>query len=420
VRVVLATDSFPPNCGGSGWSTWELARGLRTRGHHVVVVQPRPGQAADGVREHDGFRVEEFAITAPAIPFVRNYVKNERLYPRLGARIAAIAARERADLIHGQHSLTVPAAVVAGRVTGTPVVATVRDYWPVCYWATLIRHDADVELCPACTTANMRRCLAPRTGVAWPIALAAIPYMRANLAGKRAALAGADAIVAVSRQIAADLRARAPEIASTRLEQIPNPFDVASLRATADSAPRTAGASYAVAVGKLEANKGADLLPAMAAGARLDMPLVVVGDGSLRASIEADASRLGVDLRVTGWLPRHETLGWMAGATLLAFPSRGPESLSRVLIESAALGVPIAAMHTGGTADIVEHEVTGLLSRDAGGLARDVARLAGNPALAAALAGAARAHAEREFDAPRVIARIEALYEDVVARRGRG
>jgi glycosyltransferase involved in cell wall biosynthesis len=110
----------------------------------------------------------------------------------------------------------------------------------------------------------------------------------------------------------------------------------------------------------------------------------------------------------------------MAGATLLAFPSRGPESLSRVLIESAALGVPIAAMHTGGTADIVEHEVTGLLSRDAGGLARDVARLAGNPALAAALGGAARAHAEREFDAPRVIARIEALYEDVVARRGRG
>jgi glycosyltransferase involved in cell wall biosynthesis len=102
------------------------------------------------------------------------------------------------------------------------------------------------------------------------------------------------------------------------------------------------------------------------------------------------------------------------------FPSRGPESLSRVLVEAAALGVPLAAMQTGGTADIVEHEVTGLLSADAEGLARNAARLAGDPALSAALGAAARAHAEREFDAPRVIARIEALYEDVVARRSRG
>jgi glycosyltransferase involved in cell wall biosynthesis len=419
VRVLLATDSFPPNCGGSGWSTWELARGLRARGHHVLVVQPRPGQAAHSVRQYDGFQVHEFAVAAPPVPFVRNYVKNERLYPRLGAFLAQTAARERVDVIHGQHSLTVPAAVRAGRMARTPVLATIRDYWPVCYWATLIRRESDEGLCPACTVANMRRCLGPRTRVAWPLALAAIPYMRRNLAGKRAWLADADAIVAVSRQIAADLRVRAPELSGARIEQIPNPFDIAALRAEAAAAPRQVSGRYAVAVGKLEANKGADLLPGLAASARLDMPLVVVGDGRLRTSIEADASRLGVDLRITGWLPRDRTLGWMAGASLLVFPSRGPESLSRVLVEAAALGVPIAAMHTGGTADIVEHEVTGLLSADADGLARDAGRLARDSALGAALGGAARAHAEREFDAPRVVARIEALYADVVARRSR-
>jgi glycosyltransferase involved in cell wall biosynthesis len=241
--------------------------------------------------------------------------------------------------------------------------------------------------------------------------------MRANLATKRRALAGADAIAAVSRQMAADLRARAPELAAARIEHIPNPFDIASLRAAAAATKRPATARYALAVGKLEANKGADLLPRVAADAGLDMPLVVVGEGRLRASIEAEARRRGVDLQVTGWLPRERTLAWIAGASLLVFPSRGPESLSRVLIEAAALGVPIAAMHTGGTADIIEHEVTGLLSRDADHLARDVARLSRNPALAAALGGAARAHAEREFDAPHVIARVEALYEDVLSRR---
>ncbi len=58
----------------------------------------------------------------------------------------------------------------------------------------------------------------------------------------------------------------------------------------------------------------------------------------------------------------------MRHATLLAFPSYGPESLSRVLIEAAALGVPIAAMDTGGTRDIIQHRVTGLLSTDVGRL----------------------------------------------------
>ena len=80
MNVLLVTDAFPPVCGGSGWSTYELARGLRARGHAVLVVQPRPG-TAETVREtsYDGFRVIEFGAPAPAIPYVRNYFKNERL-----------------------------------------------------------------------------------------------------------------------------------------------------------------------------------------------------------------------------------------------------------------------------------------------------------------------------------------------------
>ena len=29
MRLLIATDVFPPICGGSGWSAYELARGLR-------------------------------------------------------------------------------------------------------------------------------------------------------------------------------------------------------------------------------------------------------------------------------------------------------------------------------------------------------------------------------------------------------
>ena len=41
LRVLVATDSFPPVCGGSGWSTWELVRGLKARGHHGVFPKER-------------------------------------------------------------------------------------------------------------------------------------------------------------------------------------------------------------------------------------------------------------------------------------------------------------------------------------------------------------------------------------------
>ena len=40
MRILIATDAFPPVCGGSGWSTYELAKGLRARGHDVTIVQP--------------------------------------------------------------------------------------------------------------------------------------------------------------------------------------------------------------------------------------------------------------------------------------------------------------------------------------------------------------------------------------------
>ena len=56
MRILIATDAFPPVSGGSGWSTYELAKGLRARGHHVVVV--RTYSERDAVpSEYDGFAV---------------------------------------------------------------------------------------------------------------------------------------------------------------------------------------------------------------------------------------------------------------------------------------------------------------------------------------------------------------------------
>jgi glycosyltransferase involved in cell wall biosynthesis len=104
----------------------------------------------------------------------------------------------------------------------------------------------------------------------------------------------------------------------------------------------------------------------------------------------------------------------MRHAAMLAFPSYGPESLSRVLIEAAALGVPIAAMNTGGTMDILEDRVSGLLSADPARFARDLATLAGDERLRSALGAAARTTAHARFSAASVVERVEHVYRHVL------
>lgn len=419
MRLLIATDSFPPNCGGSGWSTYELVRGLRARGHSVDIVRPRPGAATSGSAEYDGFSVSELAVTAPAIPYVRNYFKNERLWSIVERDLARRLETGAYDLVHAQHVLTTVPAIRAAR-HHVPVVATVRDYWPVCYWSDLIIDPEADTLCPECTASNMTRCVRPRAGAAWPLAVPMIPYMRANLLRKRTGLSEANAVIAVSRRIAGDLVARAPELSRTRVEHIPNPVDIGAIRQTADASAAPLAERYVLYCGKLEINKGADLLVPVARAAALSYPLVIVGNGKLRGRVEADARAAGLDVRVVGWQPRPQALAWMRHAAALVFPSRGPESLSRVLLEAGALGVPIAAMNTGGTGDIVEHDRTGLLSSTAEGLAADLARLLANPGLSSRLGAGARAHVTATFDASAVVGKVEQLYEELIARQRSG
>jgi len=342
---------------------------------------------------------------------VRNYYKSERLTRSLSAYLSTLLQWEHHEIVHAQHVMTTIAAIDAAQRAGVPAVATVRDYWPVCYWSDLLHTSSGLELCPACTPENMRVCIQPRAGTFWPLAMPMIPYMRANLAAKRAGLARASALVAVSHRIADDLRERAPELAHTRLEIIPNPVNVAALR-TSDPGPR-ASDPYALYLGKLAPNKGTSFLIDVIARADLPWKLIVAGDGPDRAAVEREARASGRPVEFTGWIDKDAATRLLAGASMLIFPSRGPESLSRVLLEASALGIPIAAMDTGGTRDIIEPDVTGLLSTSPEGLAADVRRLAGDADLRARLGDAARRKVEREFDAPAVVERIERLYLDL-------
>jgi glycogen(starch) synthase len=436
LTILLATDVFPPRCGGSGWSTYHLARALRARGHRIVVARPREGLSGTRLAEYDGLPVHELGVGARggSLPFVRGLSRQERFWPRFARFLADLARAEGAALIHGQHLISIPAAVAAGPRLGLPTIATVRDYWPTCPIGTRLQRCPETAHCsPACQLC----CLSRGRATLRPFVRAGLPYVAANLRRRQRALLAADRTVAVSNAVARILRDTIPGLAPV---VIPNFIADEAVAESAVGGRQSAGGpgeSETVAllrtslptadrrpptilyVGKLEPHKGADLLPAAVAavpGARL----VVAGDGLLAGAVAAGCAARGVPLELLGERPHDEVLALMRAADALIFPARWEEPLTRTLLEAGSMGLPAVALATGGTPDIISDGETGLLADTPAGLGPALAALLADPALRERMAAAAPRHIAATFAERVVVPRVEALYREVIAgRRGR-
>ena len=101
----------------------------------------------------------------------------------------------------------------------------------------------------------------------------------------------------------------------------------------------------------------------------------------------------------------------LAAADLSVLPSLS-EGLPNAVLESMAAGVPVVATSVGGTPELVEDGVTGLLvpPRDAEALAVAIARLIGNPALARRFGEAGRRRVHDRFSMAAMVRATERLY----------
>ena len=201
-----------------------------------------------------------------------------------------------------------------------------------------------------------------------------------------------------------------PAALRTRGCVIPNPVDLPS------PPPRAGEGRTLVAVGRLVDQKGFDLLlPAFAriAGDHPDWNLVIWGEGSERARLEALRDRLGLAERVRmPGLTRHPG-EWVEDAALFVLSSRF-ESFGNVVTEAMAAGLPtIVTDCPWGPGEIVRHDVDGWLvpPEDVDALAEGLDRLMADPALRARLAAAAKQNVRRFARA-----NVMAMWDDLVTR----
>lgn len=370
MRVVIVTESFPPDVNGVAHCALQTARHLVDRGHHPLVVAPAtaPGTRPDALAEPCPV-VRVPSLPLPGYPQVRVALPSRRL--------TAALAGHRADLVHlaGPFVLGVRGMAAATRL-GIPAVAVYQT----------------------------------------DLAGYARTYMGAGEAAAwrriRSVHSAADRTLAPSSAALRDLEAQGVP----RVRLWPRGVDTDRFRPDRrDEALRRElapnGEVIVGYVGRLAPEKQVDLLAGVC-GLR-GVRVVVVGDGPSRAHL-AEA------------LPGAVFLGRRTGddlarifASLDVFAHTGPfETFCQTVQEAMASGVPVVAPAAGGPLDLVAHGRTGLLvpPRDPVAVREAVRALAADAGTRAAYGAAGRETVEGRTWAA-VGDRLIAHYEDVLAAR---
>lgn len=178
-------------------------------------------------------------------------------------------------------------------------------------------------------------------------------------------------------------------------------------------------------VGRLVPKKGLEyLIRAMARiqDRHTDADLVVVGDGPLLRDLKR---RAGSELRRFRFLGRQspaQVRALLNSAQVFCVPSvvdssGDAEGLGMVFLEAQAMRLPVVSFASGGIPDAVVDGVTGLLApeRDVSALAAHLDRLLGDPELRRRMGEAGRAHVSERFDIRKQTARLEEIYNNVLA-----
>lgn len=201
-----------------------------------------------------------------------------------------------------------------------------------------------------------------------------------------------------------------------------------------DFAPRSEAAAAAVrgslgippqarlvgAIGRLNAQKGHRHLIQAAAqvlAARSDVHFLLVGDGDLRSSLEAQAQALGIRGSITFAGHRADVAEILSGLDVFCLSSLY-EGTPLALFEAMASSRAIVSTAVDGCREVLRDGENGLLVApgDSRALGAALLRVLGDDALRASLARAALSDS-RLYDVAECVRQLEAVYDDVLRER---
>ena len=383
----------------SGYSTrsrnivvFQSQAGLRP----VVVTSPKHGPAPAPREDRDGIlHYRTPGGRSGRLPIAREL----GLMWRLARRVRDVARAEGAQVIHAHSPVLngLPALWVARRL-GIPVVYEARAFW----------EDAAVD--HGTTREGSLRYRVSR-------ALETFMFKRA------------DAVVTIAQGMRTELIARG--VPADRIRVAPNGVDtewfqpVERSRAVAERLGLNGGPVLSF-IGSFYHYEGLRFLLGAVPALRERVPdarLLLVGGGEEDAALRAAAAPLGDAVIFTGQVPFAEVRDFYSVTDVFVCPRRRMRLTELVTplkpLEAMSMARPVVASDVGGLAELIEHDVTGLLvpaeSRD--GLVDALARLARDAEARCRLGTRAREAMIRERSWPRIVQRYVDLYASIRGRR---
>jgi glycosyltransferase involved in cell wall biosynthesis len=224
----------------------------------------------------------------------------------------------------------------------------------------------------------------------------------------------ADAAIALT----GDMKRAMQKICNRDIAVVPNGISVVDrVDGTNDEAVHGKHILY---VGRLEPVKGVRYL--ISAMKRVhdtipDARLIIIGEGTERAMLEALSTRLGLRTCVQfgGEVPHEKVLSFMRQADVFVLPSMS-EGFPMVIVEALSCGLPVVASRVGGVPEIITNETNGYLveAKDEGALAESILVLLQDEHLRKKISDANK-HLVKKYSWENVIIRLEKIYELSIA-----
>jgi glycosyltransferase involved in cell wall biosynthesis len=389
MKIVHVPFCFSPDpMGGTEIYVDGLARDTEEMGVETLVVAP---STANGNNALDGLRVRRFEVSPGTVDLRQLYGEGD---PHAAAEFAKILDDEKPDLVH-LHAFTQGVSIRlarAARQRGLRVVFTYHTPTVSCQRGTLVRWGTefcdgkmDVQRCASCTlhglglnrlaacavgslppTIGGRLGFANRQGGIWT-ALRMSELVALRHATFRTLMTEVDHVVAVCSWVRDVLLLNdvpAGKITLCR-HGIRLPPKVAPHSQV--SPPDSKEALRIAFVGRFDPTKGIHILvealrAAPNLNAKLDIYGVVQSEANKRYR-EQMRILAGSDPRICfrDPIPSVEVVTQLRGYDVLAVPSQWLETGPLVALEAFAAGIPVIGWNVGGIAEIVQHQVNGLL-----------------------------------------------------------
>lgn len=387
--------------GGAERYMFELAALLESHGHDVVPFAMRDFK--DRATPWARFFVSPVATESVRFGYQGLRTAGRLLYSFEARRkFGKLLDAAHPELVHVHniyHQIS-PSILPEAKRRGLPVVMTAHDYKLVAPNYSLFHDGAVCERTKPDRwwEAAKHRCV---KGSAAAGALEAFEmWLHAALGLYRK---NVDVVVAPSRFVQALLASYG--IAENKIVHVPHFIDALAWT------PRHEGA-YALFVGRLSPEKGADVLIRAAAKCK-DIPVHIVGSGPDGKRLKKLADELGANNVVfRGWLSGDELRAEYAAARFVVIPSVWYEVFGLIALEAYASGKPVIATQMGGLAELVKDGETGHFASagDADDLASKMSALWRDPALAADMGRLGRHWVEQEFSPDEHYKAIMAAY----------